>query len=153
MFEFLLSIRVSFPAVRVGRMPRRCAATPTKGFFEIFPLLSSRSHRRKLHFRSLSSIHHLATFLRFTFDSSLYFNIKKLTAPHPRFKMFLQWRYLLYHKKLKSKTNVITYFSHLNLRLLIVFGVNLITPRERNISWHLFAFKFVSFCSFDVDVF
>ena len=27
MFEFLLSIRVSFFAVRVGRMPRRCAAT------------------------------------------------------------------------------------------------------------------------------
>ena len=27
MFEFLLSIRGSFLAVRVGRMPRRCAAT------------------------------------------------------------------------------------------------------------------------------
>ena len=28
MFEFLLSIRVYFLAVKVGRMPRRCAATP-----------------------------------------------------------------------------------------------------------------------------
>ena len=28
MFQFLLSIRGSFLAVRVGRMPRRCAATP-----------------------------------------------------------------------------------------------------------------------------
>ena len=27
MFEFLLSIRGSFLAVRVGRMPRRCGAT------------------------------------------------------------------------------------------------------------------------------
>ena len=27
MFEFLFSIRVSFLAVRVGRIPRRCAAT------------------------------------------------------------------------------------------------------------------------------
>ena len=30
MFEFLFSIKVSFLAVRVGRMPRRCTATTGK---------------------------------------------------------------------------------------------------------------------------
>ena len=49
MFEFLLSIRVSFWLVRVGRIPRRCAATLS--FFEKrdpyaqFPFFSSWRRR------------------------------------------------------------------------------------------------------------
>ena len=54
MFEFLLSIRVSFWLAWVGRMPRRCAATAsmhrTKSMF-----LNKIPHEiinRKLHFSS-----------------------------------------------------------------------------------------------------
>ena len=49
MFEFFLSIRGSFLAVRVGRMPRRCAATPPffgeRHPYAEFPFMSSWRRR------------------------------------------------------------------------------------------------------------
>ena len=102
MFEFLLSIRGSFLAVRVGRMPCRCAATPYWTFVSLndkwdgvslyLHIYSTLKSGRRINFAAFFKLIHLQY-------SRFYYNVLKLLPVRNKRLRFFSRTPIFFHFK------------------------------------------------------